>query len=326
MRDVGLSLIQIKDQFRRAIDRRLVGEPRLQNPQEIGRYFAGQADGLEGVLVDSFGPLVVLTIYNPAFSSQVDLLLEALRSTLHGERFLLAKVRSDAGEFRFHDPENILGRAWIASEDDCLFEVRADDKNDFGIFPDARPARLALRELIRPDSQVLNLFSYTCGFSVVACKRGARAAVNVDASSEMLSWGKRNAELNKVDFAVIPELAQKYLVRLERRVEAGKTVCPDVWVSDPPAFGVGRGQTRVLKYFWDDFWPAVERLLPRAVVVLRNDRTGHRRDNSLASEVQRRLGHTYDCLPVSFAQSPSLCYERNDDFYKLNESLILLRR
>jgi 23S rRNA (cytosine1962-C5)-methyltransferase len=312
--------------FQIALGKRLESEPRLHNPLEIGRYFAGEPDGLEGVLVDAFGPLVVLTIYNQRFVAEAEALLGALRTCVHGERFFIAKIRSEAGEFRYLDSDHILGHRWTATEDDCAFEVRADDKNDFGLFSDARPARLALRQIVGPESQMLNLFSYTCGFAVVACRRGIRSAVNVDANSEMLSWGKRNAELNGVDFAVIPELAQKYLARLERRVAAGKVECPDVWVCDPPAFGAGRGHLRLLKYFWDDFWIAVEKLTPRAVLVLRNDRTGYRRENSLLADVRKRVGHAYDCAPVSFAQSPSLCYEGNDCFYKLNESLVLLKR
>lgn len=316
----------LEKMFQNALARRFAVEPRLQNPAEIGRYFAGEADGMDGVLVDAFGPLVVLTVYNQTFASGADEMLSALRAVLNGERFFVGKVRSEAGEFNFIDPDKILGHHWTAHEDDCSFEVRADSKNDFGLFPDARPARHALRQILKPDSQLLNLFSYTCGFAVVACRQGIKSAMNVDASPEMLSWGKRNAELNGVDFAVIPELAQKYLARLERRVAAGKVDCPDVWVCDPPAFGAGRGQQRVLKHFWDDFWMAVERLSPRAVLVLRNDRTGYRREDSLLSEVRSRFGRIYDCLPVTFAQSPSLCYEGRDRFYKINESLVLLKR
>lgn len=317
---------ELTEVFRRAIEWRKSREPRLQNDKEIGRYFAGKPDGLEGVFVDSFGPLVVLTIYNSKFAPQALEFAGSLKNCLAADRGVLVKVRSPSGGFDFVDPENLLGRSWTASEDDCQFEVRADDKNDFGIFPDARPARLLLRSVVDRETSVLNLFSYTCGFAVVACRAGAKAVVNVDASSEMLTWGKRNAALNGVDFAVVPELAQKYLERLQRRVSEGKVDCPQVWVCDPPAFGVGRGQQRILKYFWDDFWRAVEKLGPCAVLVLRNDRTGHRRGNTLMDELEGRLGGRYEAQAVSFAQSPSLCYEGEDAFYKLNESLLLLRR
>jgi 23S rRNA G2069 N7-methylase RlmK/C1962 C5-methylase RlmI len=307
------------------LEKRIALEPRFADAQQIGRIFAGSSDGLDGVLVDAFGPLVVLTIYNPTSSKDAVEMLDALEKALGDGRFVLGKVRRQEGGFDFLDPKKVLGSHWVAREDDCLFEVRADDKNDFGLFPDARAARRALRSVVTPESSVLNLFSYTCGFAVVAMKTGAKSAINVDANSEMLTWGKRNGALNGVDYAVIPELAQKYLQRLQKRVEEGRIVCPDVWVCDPPAFGVGRGPQRVLKHFWEDFWSAVDALRPRAVLVLRNDRTGHRQGDTLERELSARWAGTYRTQAISFAECPSLCYEEPDVFYKLNESLMLLR-
>ena len=43
--------------------------------------------------------------------------------------------------------------------------------------------------------RVLNLFSYTCGFSVAAAA-GARATTSVDVSSTVLAWGRHNFEWN----------------------------------------------------------------------------------------------------------------------------------
>ena len=313
-------------QLQKALERRYGLEPRLRDETQIGRYFAGRADGLDGVIVDAFGALVVLTIYNPAIVADAEQFLKGTQNLFGAGRFVIGKIRSSGGGFLYLDPCGVLGKKWIAQEDDCLFETRADDKNDFGLFPDARAARLALRTLVSPESVVLNLFSYTCGFAVVAQKQGAKASINVDANPEMLTWGKRNADLNGVDFSVVPELAQKYLARLERRVEEGKLVCPDIWVCDPPAFGVGRGPQRVLKHFWDAFWGSVERLSPRALVILRNDRTGYREGHTLARELTSLLGGSYELRGCSFADCPSLCYEEPDAFYKLNESLVLLRR
>ncbi|MEN9528380.1 MAG: hypothetical protein RI932_253 [Pseudomonadota bacterium] len=311
--------------FHTATAKRVANEPRLGDPLQLGRLFAGTPDGADGVVVDSFGPLVVLTVYNPALVSHVTQMRSALEKVVGENRFVLGKIRKPEGGFFYEDPHGVLGRSWTAWEDNCCFEVRADDKNDFGLFPDARPARLALRALITPQSNVLNLFAYTCGFGVVARRAGAQAVINVDASSEMLTWGKRNAALNNVDFAVVPELAQKYLQRLERRVKEGKVVCPDIWVCDPPAFGVGRGAQRVLKNFWNDFWDAVERLEPRTILVLRNDRTGFRQGDTLGAELKKRFAPRYRLSPVPFDLCPSLCYEKPDAFYKLNESLILSR-
>jgi len=46
------------------------------------------------------------------------------------------------------------------------------------------------------DLRVLNLFAYTCGFSVAAIAGGARQVVNNDMSRPALDWGKENHALN----------------------------------------------------------------------------------------------------------------------------------
>jgi 23S rRNA (cytosine1962-C5)-methyltransferase len=46
--------------------------------------------------------------------------------------------------------------------------------------------------------KVLNLFSYTCAFSVVALQAGARHVLNVDMSQGALAVGQQNHQLNNV--------------------------------------------------------------------------------------------------------------------------------
>jgi 23S rRNA (cytosine1962-C5)-methyltransferase len=48
----------------------------------------------------------------------------------------------------------------------------------------------------RPRQKVLNLFAYTCAFSVVALQAGARQVVNLDMSRGALAIGQQNHALN----------------------------------------------------------------------------------------------------------------------------------
>jgi len=45
---------------------------------------------------------------------------------------------------------------------------------------------------------VLNLFAYTCAFSVVALQAGARQVVNVDMSHSALAIGQKNHQINGI--------------------------------------------------------------------------------------------------------------------------------
>nr|HPM35397.1 class I SAM-dependent methyltransferase [Spirochaetota bacterium] len=68
-----------------------------------------------------------------------------------------------------------------------------------GLFFDMRSARTELLNYYPEFESVLNLFSYTCVFSLHALKNSVRRAVNVDISKPVLSRGMRNYELNGVN-------------------------------------------------------------------------------------------------------------------------------
>eukprot|EP00986_Skeletonema_menzelii_P004769 scaffold1675_cov146-Skeletonema_menzelii.AAC.1 len=69
-----------------------------------------------------------------------------------------------------------------------------------GLFLDMANGRTWLRNkcLNKDISSVLNLFSYTCAFSVAALNGGADKVVNVDMSKGALKVGQRNHELNGI--------------------------------------------------------------------------------------------------------------------------------
>jgi 23S rRNA (cytosine1962-C5)-methyltransferase len=67
-----------------------------------------------------------------------------------------------------------------------------------GLFIDQREQKSWVREVMQPGQRLLNLFAYTCAFSVVAGSRGA-VTTSVDLSRSSLEWGKRNLSLNGMD-------------------------------------------------------------------------------------------------------------------------------
>jgi len=70
-----------------------------------------------------------------------------------------------------------------------------------GLFLDMAEGRRWVREHIaaRPGVQVLNLFAYTCAFSVVALQAGAGQVINLDMSSGALNLGRQNHRLNGIE-------------------------------------------------------------------------------------------------------------------------------
>jgi 23S rRNA (cytosine1962-C5)-methyltransferase len=92
--------------------------------------------------------------------------------------------------------------------------------------------------------EILNVFAYTCGFSVCAAKGGARTT-SLDLSKKYLEWGKRNFALNGIDPAEHDFIYGDAFDWLRRLAKKGRTF--NVIVLDPPTFSQSkeRGVFRV---------------------------------------------------------------------------------
>ena len=67
-----------------------------------------------------------------------------------------------------------------------------------GLFIDQRVQKSWVMGTTQPGQRMLNLFAYTCAFSVIAASRGA-ITTSVDLSRPCLDWGKRNFIRNGLD-------------------------------------------------------------------------------------------------------------------------------
>jgi len=262
----------------------------LQPDDACVRVFAGAADGVPGLIVDRFGPLVICTEYNPAGSGEA--LMAVLAAAFPG-RSILLRWRGAEGDpgFRLRWGGIPAPEQLVAVEDGIRFEIRTDPRHDFGLFLDGRTARGRVRALAG-GRLVLNLFSYACGFGVAARAGGARDVVNVDPERSYLSWGRRNAALNGTDFRVVPDTAQVFLRRWRRRAERGTAEPFDLVVADPPAFGVGRGDDRVLRKFWPELLESIVAIKPAHAVLMCNDKA-YRGYEDFQTTVQAALGVAY---------------------------------
>jgi 23S rRNA (cytosine1962-C5)-methyltransferase len=109
-----------------------------------------------------------------------------------------------------------------------------------GLFVDQRDNRKRVRDEAR-GKRVLNLFSYTCSFSVAAALGGAASTVSIDLSGRALERGRENFARNGVavgpEHRLLREEARAWLVRARRRGDQY-----DVIVLDPPTFASTGGK------------------------------------------------------------------------------------
>ena len=75
------------------------------------------------------------------------------------------------------------------------FKVNLVDYLDTGLFLDHRETRRMVASFAK-DKRLLNLFAYTCSFSVHAAAAGASFTKSVDMSNTYTDWGRDNFLLN----------------------------------------------------------------------------------------------------------------------------------
>lgn len=220
------------------------------------RLFDGAGDGIQGVYVDRYGPAAILGVYedsrwpDAAITRAAHEILDQLGAAgveaVYVKRF--AKDRTRLGgraPAECSSPTPRAGRpqpeTLIVNEHDLRFEVRPYDGFSTGLFLEHRDHRLALAE--RGVTRALNLFAYTCTFSVPLAAAGAHVT-NVDVSARYLDWGRRNHTLSQVDPARVRYArldAMAYLAYAARHAEERFNLV----VLDPPTFGAANSRRGV---------------------------------------------------------------------------------
>ncbi|MBX2987102.1 MAG: class I SAM-dependent methyltransferase [Bdellovibrionaceae bacterium] len=189
--------------------------------------------------VDQFGPQLWVYWYAEADPSADFLKFLALVSQTAKKSIFVRHMHN-----RGRDPNRqdawLIGDVqdvWQARENGVRFELRTDSGQSPGLFLDQRENRRWVRRN-SGDRKVLNLFSYTGGFSVNAALGGADEVCTVDVSGKFNDWTMRNFEINSLD----PRQPLKYefwnqdcLLFLKGAAKRGRKW--DLIICDPPSFG-----------------------------------------------------------------------------------------
>lgn len=119
----------------------------------------------------------------------------------------------------------------VVLEYGVMFYVNLTDYLDTGLFLDHRETRqIVAKECM--GKTLLNLFAYTCSFSVHAAKLGATFTKSVDLSNTYTAWGEENFLLNHFNLNQNVVVRADCLKFLDQEVISGRRY--DVIVIDPP--------------------------------------------------------------------------------------------
>ncbi len=232
----------------RLLDAAVLRAP-LLGKSEVFRVVNEQGDGLPGVTVDRYGAFCVLSLSTPEAEREMGNIAQYLVE--QGARGVYTKRRERRDLRRAEAPElaptlpsagEPAPSPLAVKDGKSTILTELGDGLSTGLFIDQRDNRAKISEL-SSGKQVLNLFSYTCSFSVAAALGGATKVSSVDLSGRSLERGKLNFSANGLDPAR-HEFVQTDAVRFARgAVKHGRRF--DVIVLDPPSFGtVGKATFR----------------------------------------------------------------------------------
>jgi 23S rRNA (cytosine1962-C5)-methyltransferase len=128
----------------------------------------------------------------------------------------------------------------VAREAGLRYHVNLSARQNVGLFLDMAPGRAWVRAAAK-GRRVLNLFAYTCAFSVAAVAGGAHHVVNVDMSRPSLRTGARNHELNGLDPRSATFLGHDIFRSWGKLTRLGPY---DLVIVDPPSFQKGSFDAR----------------------------------------------------------------------------------
>jgi 23S rRNA (cytosine1962-C5)-methyltransferase len=174
----------------------------------------------------------------PAIVNELSLVLEKNGLPFHGavkklRPENLAHVGNDKDPEIYH-PLLISGEMpaprFHIKENDCHFLASFHEGHSTGLFLDIKHARRLVQQIAKSQDEVLNLFSYTGGFSIAAAKGGANWVIEVDTSAKWLRWSRDNQELNAVN--TVRQRREDAVRFLHKQ----KSASFDLIICDPPTY------------------------------------------------------------------------------------------
>ncbi|WP_293267799.1 class I SAM-dependent methyltransferase [Neptunomonas sp.] len=204
---------------------------------ECRRLFHGRGGcfpGYEAVVVDWFSPVVIIRLY----ANVPDALLDGIKAYFERDPRVSGLLVQHRGRGRDTDHEIVFGDVadvLISCESSLKYEIRPIQFQNSGLFLDMRNGRDWVCEHAG-GKNVLNLFSFTCAFSIAAMAGGARQVVNVDMSKRGLSIGRANHQLNHHDLSCVKFMPYDMLKSWGRIKRPGPY---ELIIIDPPSFQPG---------------------------------------------------------------------------------------
>jgi 23S rRNA (cytosine1962-C5)-methyltransferase len=297
---VGKPLAIDRDWWQARLRQAVARREGLLDSQTTGyRLVHGENDGWPGLVLDRYDTTLVVKLYTAAWLPRLEEVAGLIAEELKPRRLVLRLSRNiqDTAEREFgvFDGQTGIGqvgkgekgkgseRAALTHppthgpddspaivtflETGLRFEAEVVRGQKTGFFLDQRENR-RLVESLAGGCDVLNLFSFTGGFSVYAARGGAKTVTDLDISSHALEGGRRNFALNDSHPAVMA--CRRVAVQADafQWLKAAPTQKFDLIVVDPPSLAKREAErARAIGAYAQLARQAILRLRPGGVLV-----------------------------------------------------------
>ncbi len=213
----------------------------IENIEQAQRLFHGRGhayDNLHHITIDWLPPVILITLFAEEDAQAIKKLADHLLQKIPSCKNIQLQHR-----YQLHGPIDVIHSdskddgysELIIEENNLKYQLQLGKARNTGIFLDMSNGRKWVQQHSK-DKRILNLFSYTCGFSVAAIAGDANFVLNVDMSSPALNVGRINHRLNNHDLHKVKFEKLNIFKSFGRLKKRGPY---DILICDPPTLQKG---------------------------------------------------------------------------------------
>ena len=205
---------------------------------EMKRVFHGRGnfyDDYNYLVIDSLNDILLATLFQEIPQDIEKQIINVLEEVYEEKQFKSLVLQRRYKKDNLNEVlKGIVPKDSIAIENALKYKINFSNQN-IGIFPDMKAGREYIQSICK-DKNILNLFSYTCAFSVAAISAKASKVVNVDMAKGALTTGRENHHLNNLDTKKVKFMPYDILKSWSRIKKEGPY---DIIIIDPPTLQKG---------------------------------------------------------------------------------------
>ncbi|MEK7949732.1 class I SAM-dependent rRNA methyltransferase [Luteolibacter soli] len=199
--------------------------------ETLARLVWSESDGLPGLIIDRYGPHVVVQTLTLAMRQRVELIVAALKELISPESIILRNdspvLKAEGIDEEITMLHGATPGPFVVEANGLKFEIDVFDGQKTGLYLDQLQSHAEVAKFAK-GKRVLDCFTNQGGFALACAKAGAAKVTAVDISESACAAARRNAELNGLEIEVIAHNVFDFLKHAQPEY--------DLIILDPPSF------------------------------------------------------------------------------------------